>query len=132
MTHIAAVIRDGGGHMRRMLTRHDSAVVTGGALTGHCRTVVKARTQPSRRIEVTTLAWRTGNNMLVGFGCRQNPLTHRVASFAIARSAFEYSTNMTGFTRRSSMPAQQRKARRHVIKITAARACFSSRIHRKK
>lgn len=100
------------------------AVVAGRALPRFRGSVVVACAQPGGSVEVAAVARCVGDDMSTGFRCCHDTLADRMAAVTIFWCAFEHSAHMAGFAGSRRMSAGKRKARCHVIEITATQLLF--------
>jgi len=105
--------------------------VAGSALPWLRRSVVEARPQPSRRIEVTRFTRSVGNDMRIRFGGGDDALASGVATITRSWRALEHPADVAGFTGSDGVPARQNKASGHVIEVAPARLRSSEYLHRK-
>lgn len=92
-------------------------VVASDALSWLGRTVVIARTQESRCIEVTVFAWSIGHDVAGGFRRCHDASAKRMAAIAVPRCALEYPACMTGLACSRGMYAGKREAGGHMVEI---------------
>jgi len=105
------------------------AVMTGHALPGYCRSVIKARAQESRSIEMASFTRRIGHDVAGGFWRRYHALTQRMTTIASLGSTLEYAGDVTSLAGRRGMATNQRESGSSVIEVAPGKWCLCRRLH---